>query len=536
MQAIDSIMAAKTERRRKQRKRPASLVYVELAAANGGMMRDLSEEGFALRAMMPLRIGEKTPFRFSLDESTNIAGEGDIRWVEDDGKVAGVRFTEISPASLGQIREWLIKGGQLPKGKTKPARALDPSPTLDELRQELRSSPARPTVPAAKETISPSAPMATSVPATPASATPPADTEDVSALRDVPSPPVSSQSSAVVPAVPTPAVRTESVPATPAIPLPPMNLHWRAAVPEVSAPAAQMENVPAAPATPAPQVKKEKVPALPDISTILLQPGMVRKISEPLELQRDVPALEPSPLMAEERHRKRGNWMERFTLTTAVGIMLILVLLASVYVYQREVGLAVIRVGQKIAGTDQQGDGNTSAVDNPASTSVPAHQTQAKPGTIRQSGTTRPNPPSKPMNQEPKNASPAASSENMPQLSSTQANKSALPPVAPLTDSTRAATGAPTEQEMGQTEFQQALQLLRGKNREADMPEAVRLLWDSVEKGNPGAELALAELFWHGQGVTKSCDQARILLSAAARKGDAEARTRLKQFEEEGCE
>jgi TPR repeat protein len=50
-----------------------------------------------------------------------------------------------------------------------------------------------------------------------------------------------------------------------------------------------------------------------------------------------------------------------------------------------------------------------------------------------------------------------------------------------------------------------------------------------------GAEIALADLFRQGRGVARNCDQAKILLSAAARKGSAEAQKRLAEFERQGC-
>jgi TPR repeat protein len=90
--------------------------------------------------------------------------------------------------------------------------------------------------------------------------------------------------------------------------------------------------------------------------------------------------------------------------------------------------------------------------------------------------------------------------------------------------------------EPGQQEFLQAQEILKNKNREGALPEAVRLLWVAVEKGNSGAEMALAELYWHGQGVSRNCDQAKILLTAAARKGNAEGKKQLEQFQREGCE
>ena len=100
-------MTLDTERRKESRKRPPSLVYVELASANGGMMRDICEEGFAVRAMMPLRIGDSTPFAFSLDASTRFEGSCRVLWVEEEGHVAGLKFTDVSPQLLEQVRVWL---------------------------------------------------------------------------------------------------------------------------------------------------------------------------------------------------------------------------------------------------------------------------------------------------------------------------------------------------------------------------------------------------------------------------------------------
>jgi hypothetical protein len=48
-------------------------------------------------------------------------------------------------------------------------------------------------------------------------------------------------------------------------------------------------------------------------------------------------------------------------------------------------------------------------------------------------------------------------------------------------------------------------------------------LWKAVAEGNTTAEIALAQLYLTGNGVPKSCEQARVLLSAASKKGNAEA-------------
>jgi TPR repeat protein len=99
------------------------------------------------------------------------------------------------------------------------------------------------------------------------------------------------------------------------------------------------------------------------------------------------------------------------------------------------------------------------------------------------------------------------------------------------------ATPTPSEApvEPGQQEYQQAQAILRAPNREAELPNAVQLLWTSVEKGNRSAEIALAELYRTGRGVARNCAQAKILLSTAARKGSAEAQKGLEELQTQGC-
>jgi TPR repeat protein len=57
-----------------------------------------------------------------------------------------------------------------------------------------------------------------------------------------------------------------------------------------------------------------------------------------------------------------------------------------------------------------------------------------------------------------------------------------------------------------------------------------------VGKGNLAATLALSDLYLRGDGVPKSCDQARLLLDAAARKGGRSAADRLRNLRAFGCE
>ena len=65
--------------------------------------------------------------------------------------------------------------------------------------------------------------------------------------------------------------------------------------------------------------------------------------------------------------------------------------------------------------------------------------------------------------------------------------------------------------------------------------EQVRELWSQVGQGNTSAEVTLAKLYLIGGGVTKNCDQARVLLRAAAKKGNPEAIAKLSQITRQGC-
>ena len=432
MQAFAPSMTVNTERRKKLRNRPDSLVNVELEFGNSGMLRDLSEVGFALRAAMPLRAGQKTQFAFSIEEATRISGEGRIVWVKEDGRVAGIEFCGISHSAREQIREWLGRADQptAPEPEV-PAIAVPEPSTFEPLHEEARSTLAH---------AAPPDPMAQA------------------ALGDI-SP--------------------------------------------VRFPAAALEPLPT----------EAAVEPLPE-----LQPGI--GYSEGVD-----------------SHPAR-----RSPLTRVIGMLLLLALIAGAVVYHRQVGLALIWLGQVIAG--------------PEGTRVPQSSVTETPTPVARVPETK-GPVSSPAVSDGSATSTAqgeraASSETQP-----EATRKAIeaPPALLATPSSSTKTPSapviqPTPQEdriptpgsssgaatvTGQQEYQQADQILRNRSSETELAVAVRLLWVAVEKGNADAEVALAGLYRDGKGVARNCDQARILLTAAARKGSAEAHKRLEELKRNGC-
>jgi TPR repeat protein len=112
-------------------------------------------------------------------------------------------------------------------------------------------------------------------------------------------------------------------------------------------------------------------------------------------------------------------------------------------------------------------------------------------------------------------------------------DRSAAQPPADAT--TRPAT-APADSGTGQEEFNAARDILRSGSRQRQLSVAVELLWSGVRKGYVPAEVTLADLYRRGDGVEKNCDQARVLLVAASKKGSFDARQMLEQMAERGCD
>jgi len=78
--------------------------------------------------------------------------------------------------------------------------------------------------------------------------------------------------------------------------------------------------------------------------------------------------------------------------------------------------------------------------------------------------------------------------------------------------------------------------LTGGEGLQRNAAEAAKWLWKSMAKHNANATLLLADLYLKGDGVSKNCDQARVLLDSAARSGMKEAADRLQHLQSFGCE
>jgi hypothetical protein len=87
----------------------------------------------------------------------------------------------------------------------------------------------------------------------------------------------------------------------------------------------------------------------------------------------------------------------------------------------------------------------------------------------------------------------------------------------------------------GSEELALALDYLNGKRGPRDSAEATKFLWKAVGKENPSAILLLSDMYLIGDGVPRSCDQARLLLNAATRKNVPQAAQKLRNLQTSGC-
>ena len=152
--------------------------------------------------------------------------------------------------------------------------------------------------------------------------------------------------------------------------------------------------------------------------------------------------------------------------------------------------------------------------------------------------------PSKPAEPQPapttqSTATPAtAKPVEPPKQVETAANGAHTPPsTATPTSQPAADLEHQTFQGNGTDEFAMAQRYLSGTTGQArDSAEAAKWLWKSIAKHNGPALLVLADLYLKGDGVSKNCDQARVLLDAAALRGMAGAGARLRNLQAFGCQ
>jgi hypothetical protein len=175
------------------------------------------------------------------------------------------------------------------------------------------------------------------------------------------------------------------------------------------------------------------------------------------------------------------------------AILLISLLLVALITYRRALGHLVMSFGSSIAGEEQK------------SPVAPSTEVQPEPSPASSSPVVETKPAALPVQEDTKESSPET-----------------LPPGEEVTP-------------VAQTTAVQTPAVKRAPSQQASAVDDVPSLWGSVENGDTHAEVTLANRYARGEGVPQSCAQARVLLEAAAKRGNVEAKQKLDELPQAGC-
>jgi len=85
-----------------------SLIYVRLDEGNGGIIRNLSQDGAAIQAVGALRAGQQLRARFDLlNPKVRLDVHAEVSWANPDGQ-AGIRFLDLDPHGTRQLNDWIF--------------------------------------------------------------------------------------------------------------------------------------------------------------------------------------------------------------------------------------------------------------------------------------------------------------------------------------------------------------------------------------------------------------------------------------------
>jgi hypothetical protein len=167
---------------------------------------------------------------------------------------------------------------------------------------------------------------------------------------------------------------------------------------------------------------------------------------------------------------------------------------------------------------------------NQAQPSAPLPDASVQPNTV-------PQPKVAPSNTGSAPRSNAISSAATSSPASNTAVREAAEKAPALARTTQPSTQGEADAVGGWSELATAKNYLNGTGgKEQNSAQAAAWLWKAVSKQNTEASTLLGELYVKGEGVSKSCDQGRVLLDAAARKGRKDAAERLSHLSAFGCQ
>jgi hypothetical protein len=112
--ATTSHAALPDERRRNPRHRAPSIMYVQMDAANGGIVLNLGIDGVAFHAAQKLIAEKNSTLKLRLRGSGLLVDlTGELVWLSASQKEAGIRFKDLSGTVRQEIAGWIAREAQV---------------------------------------------------------------------------------------------------------------------------------------------------------------------------------------------------------------------------------------------------------------------------------------------------------------------------------------------------------------------------------------------------------------------------------------
>lgn len=553
------------ERRINARRILYSPEYLDMGEDNGGVVVNLSEGGLGFHAVGPVIPDVEIPVSFSLGPGYRIDVKARVVWVGDHGKIGGAVFGKLSKDSRSLIREWLAKPEverdaeneaerRTPEGISATDTLPLPAPAMPP--QQMPANPSAAAVTATPHetpengVVLPSLDVQLPAELSPAASFP---------AHEIAPPPAPLESEPIAESVaPQPVAQNLPQPTQDSL-----SQEVRATqtdAPEVISKRSETPVRSARPEAPAPEPAREQprgpsFSAVPSISawnksqasagrSPLSQPKTTGAVFPPRNAE-NIFARSPSQAEVESGGRK-GSTLLVIAIVIAAGAII------AFYArgHRQQIGNTIVHIGNSVAGTSAANatEAPTPAKANPAPM-APSSTSAAPPPSSVSSATANHTPAATPPDTTAKStptlpAAPvatqngsAAGNVTQPESATPQTPrpvKSAKSQPVPNASHPSSAVGAtsPTPPYSGQAEYQRAENYLNGKGVDKDASQAAEWFWRSLEAGNTTAAIPLADLYLAGNGVSRSCTQARILLDAAAQKNNQEAIQKLAELPE----
>jgi protein TonB len=117
------------ERRSQPRRRVLSLEYLDLGDSNGGIILNLSEDGMYIQAVAGLSPDHISKLSFKIPDSGYLVEtSGNIVWVGESRKDAGIQFDNLPEEARLKIREWVAEEFPARQNSGQPQQPSDPTP------------------------------------------------------------------------------------------------------------------------------------------------------------------------------------------------------------------------------------------------------------------------------------------------------------------------------------------------------------------------------------------------------------------------